>query len=196
MKKILVAASMASVALVSCTKEKEPVVVDETTTENGFPVGEKQGFIKGTLVGTTPNDRIAINEEFNCTFMDETFGSENYFSTNDEGYYLEFSRNSVKNIFGSKDFQYVSFSFSYNNDSKSLELEHYSIGLYKDIEGKKVDINEYSFQDGIDVSEIIFDETTGNLKGGFTIDILNNNDEKQYTFNGSLDVTLDRVYSK
>jgi len=181
MKKIIISFLAIGLIASSCKKNDDFFKKDE--------IGFKSGFIKANIVGTS-QDNIALNESITAEYVSATD------LTRSSTYSIDDNGNTVFNFQRSMDLignNYISFNITKFKTTGTVSLTRFSLTYQKKIDEKQVlslDYYNYNVESISTITNLVFDETTGSLKGSYLITKVTNDNGVSHTatISGDFDV--------
>jgi hypothetical protein len=153
----------------------------------------QQGFVKGTIAGTTGSSSAIINESFTYSqYLPGLYGEEgmSYYEINDDGsIYARVIRHDV-NTGG-----YVGFYFTLDDENDVTPEDVYYIVIYRNnnLDGKAFDFSTSSSGNDFSISDFSFDISSGRTKGKYVLEGTSNTTSKNATVTGEFDVVIKQV---
>ena len=173
---LCVAACSAALLFTGCQKDDDILAYEYTN----------QGFIKGTITGTT-KDNSALAETFNFTGLRSEDGPSTYTIDADGNYFFEISREDPN----SGGIAFLSFQIENANDN-TPEPDELGIQFVKETD-KYFSFYIYENSDNTyTITDFSFNATTGQVKGKYSISGTNNSTGKNASVTGEFDVIAKR----
>lgn len=186
MKKIIISFLAIGLIASSCKKNDDYFKKDD--------IGFKSGFIKANIGGTS-QDNIALNESFTAEYVSATDLTRSSSYSIDENGNTAFDINRSSGLFSENKISLSITKFK----SGTFSITRFSLTYQKKIDEKQVlslDYYDYNGSSTSSITNLLFDETTGSLKGSYSITEVKYNNiggKNTATIAGDFDVVVVKV---
>jgi len=171
-----------SAAFMGCSDDEQPAFEYKS-----------QGYVKGTLTGTSKDGSYVFNEKFNYTQYSLALGeTASTYTLNAGGSYSITIARADYNGSGSA---HIDFLLSNASDKSPEDIDYYFY-LVKEDKDKFIQFDMSDDADNtvtIPEADFSFDPTTGRVKGKYTISGADNSTDKNATITGEFDVIAKKI---